>query len=149
LQTGVSANEIIDTLFIAFPTLGLTKIVWAIDIILEMDIPEFKPQELSKPACWHDIDAVDNFNDKKVVYKNCEDRDLFIYRNNDNYKVYNSHCPHQVTKMTESALTDFELKCPRHGWKFDIQTGDCIENGDRPLKQYEIQIAIGRLSAYW
>jgi len=50
LQTEVSANEIIDALFIAFPTLGFTKIVWAIDIILEMDIPEFKPQELSKPA---------------------------------------------------------------------------------------------------
>ena len=27
----------------AFPTLGLAKIVWAVDVILALDLPEFRP----------------------------------------------------------------------------------------------------------
>ena len=46
LNAGVSANEIIDALFVAFPSLGLSKIVWATEIILQMGLPEFEVDAL-------------------------------------------------------------------------------------------------------
>ena len=42
-QGRLHPREILDAILHAFPALRLTKIVWAIDILLSMDIPEFRP----------------------------------------------------------------------------------------------------------
>ena len=41
LREGATAAEVLDALLMAFPALGLAKIVWATDIILKMNLPEF------------------------------------------------------------------------------------------------------------
>ena len=46
LREGCTPMEVLDALLMAFPTLGLAKIVWAVDIILAMDLPEFQPGAL-------------------------------------------------------------------------------------------------------
>ncbi len=149
LQAGVSADEIIDALFVAFPTLGLTKIIWAVDIILAMEIPEFDPELLGQNKTWHEVITLDELKEDEVTYVHAEDRDLFIYYANDTVKVFDSHCPHQVTNIPELALEDCILTCPKHQWKFDIKTGECIEKGNRPLNQFESRLEDGRLEVYW
>jgi nitrite reductase/ring-hydroxylating ferredoxin subunit/alkylhydroperoxidase/carboxymuconolactone decarboxylase family protein YurZ len=42
LKDGCTAEEIVDALLMAFPALGLSKIVWAVDVILAMKLPEFE-----------------------------------------------------------------------------------------------------------
>ena len=42
LREGATADEVLDALLMAFPALGLTRIVWAIDVILAMNLPEFR-----------------------------------------------------------------------------------------------------------
>lgn len=64
LRAGVSADEIIDALFAAFPTLGLAKIIWAVDIILAMEIPEFDPELLGQNKEWHD--AIHIFKKERI-----------------------------------------------------------------------------------
>jgi nitrite reductase/ring-hydroxylating ferredoxin subunit/alkylhydroperoxidase/carboxymuconolactone decarboxylase family protein YurZ len=49
LAEGCSPMEVLDALLMAFPTLGLTKIVWAVDIILAMKLPGFDPDALAQP----------------------------------------------------------------------------------------------------
>ena len=149
LRVGVSADEIIDALFAAFPTLGLSKIIWAVDIILAMEIPEFDPESLGQKKEWHDVTAIDVLKEDKVTYVKGEDRDLFIYYGNKTTKVFDSRCPHQVTNIPELALEDCILTCPKHQWKFDIRTGECIEKGNRPLNQFESRVVEGRLEACW
>lgn len=148
LQSGVTANEIIDALFVAFPTLGLSKIVWAIDIILNLDIPEFSLEVLDKKPDWHEVIQSDKIANG-VMRIICDDRELFIYRKQKIIKVYDSHCPHQVTNIPELALSKNIITCPKHQWKFDITTGECIEKGNRPLRQYEIKIEKDILYALW
>ena len=55
IRDGASPNEILDAILMAFPTLGLAKIVWAVDIILDMDIPEFRVESLDAEPRWHDL----------------------------------------------------------------------------------------------
>jgi len=149
LQAGVSADEIIGALFAAFPTLGLSKIIWAVDIILAMEIPEFDPELLAQNKEWHDVIALDALKQNEVTYIHAEDRDLFIYYGNETVKVFDSHCPHQVTNIPELALEDCILTCPKHKWKFDIRTGECIQKGNRPLNQFESRVEDGRLEVFW
>lgn len=149
IQIGVTADEIIDALFVAFPTLGLTKIVWAVDIILGMEIPEFDPESLGLKKSWHDVISAGELKDKEVSYVKADDRELFIYTDNDDIKVFDSRCPHQATNIPELALKDCELTCPKHGWKFDVRSGECIEKGNRPLHKFESRVVDDRLEAYW
>jgi len=149
LHEGATPHEILDALLMAFPALGLAKIVWAVDIILDMDIPEFRPELMDAKPRWHDVAPVKEINDKEIIYQDCDGRSVFIYRNDTEYRVYDSRCPHQVTNIPHLALDGHTLTCPKHEWIFDISTGECIDKGNRPLNQFEWKIENDRLLVYW
>ena len=149
LRNGASPDEVLDALLMAFPTLGLAKIVWAVEIILDMDIPEFRPTLLGVEPKWHDVIGVQELKNNDITYTDCDERSLFIYRNAHEIRVYDSRCPHQVTNIPHLALKGDCLTCPKHHWAFDIRTGECIEIGNRPLKRFEHKIEDDRLLAYW
>jgi nitrite reductase/ring-hydroxylating ferredoxin subunit/alkylhydroperoxidase/carboxymuconolactone decarboxylase family protein YurZ len=149
LDAGATPNEILDAILQAFPALGLTKIVWAIDILIDMDIPEFRPENLGAEKIWHELKPVDQIPKEKITYIDSDERNLFVYRTNDDFRVYDSRCPHQVTNIPHLALEGFRLTCPKHHWAFDIKTGECVEKGTRPLKHFESKVENGRLFARW
>ncbi len=149
LRNGASPQEIIDALLMAFPALGLAKIVWATDILLEMDIPEFRPESWDKAPEWHDVMALDAIPQNEVTYAACDGRNVFVHRNGSELQVYDSRCPHQVTNIPHLALEDGRLTCPKHQWAFDIKTGECVEKGDRPLTRFKHKTEGGRLYVYW
>jgi nitrite reductase/ring-hydroxylating ferredoxin subunit len=149
LRDGCTPMEVVDALLMAFPALGLAKIVWAADIILEMGIPEFSPELIASPPHWRDVMAVAEIDDGEVKRVDTATRTVFVFREGEVYKVYDSHCPHQVTNIPHLALEGKTLTCPKHQWKFDIITGACIEKGKHPLKAFETKVEEGRLLAYW
>jgi nitrite reductase/ring-hydroxylating ferredoxin subunit/alkylhydroperoxidase/carboxymuconolactone decarboxylase family protein YurZ len=150
LRDGASPHEILDAILMAFPTLGLAKIVWAIDILLDMDIPEFRIDLLDAEPGWHDLIDWDEVGDGDITYvEDCDGRSVFIYRSGNDCRVYDSRCPHQVTDIPHLALTGTQLTCPKHQWAFDVTSGKCVAKGSRPLKLFDSKIEQGRLLAYW
>lgn len=149
LRNGASPHEVIDALLMAFPVLGLAKIVWATEILLEMDMPEFRPDNLDAEPAWHNVCAVDDIPQKEAAYFEVDGRHLFTYRKDDDIRVYDSRCPHQVTDIPHLSLEGTTLTCPKHQWAFDIETGECIAKGNRPLRKFDHKIENGRLLAYW
>ena len=149
LRNGATPNEVIDALLMAVPVLGLAKIVWATDILLDMDIPEFRPENLDAEPEWHDVAAMDDIPQQEAAYFEVAGRHLFTYRKGDEINVYDSRCPHQVTDIPHLSLQGKILTCPKHEWAFDIESGQCIAKGKRPLNRFEHKIENGRLLAYW
>ncbi len=149
LREGATPHEVLDALLMAFPTLGLAKIIWAVDIILDMDIPEFRPELLDAEAEWHDVCGVDELPHGEITYLQCESRNLYIYVDDAGIRVYDSRCPHQVTDIPHLALEGTTLTCPKHQWEFDMISGECIKKGRRPLKCLETQIVNSRLRVFW
>jgi len=149
LRNGATPNEIIDALLMAFPVLGLAKIVWATDILLEMDIPEFRPENLDANPVWHDLAAEADVPVGEVTFHEKDGRHVFLYRTEEDIRVYDSRCPHQVTDIPHLALEGNRLTCPKHHWAFDIESGECIEVGNRALRRFEHKLDAGRLLAYW
>jgi UDP-MurNAc hydroxylase len=43
-------------------------------------------------------------------------------------------CPHAGEDLTFAAVCDGVLECPRHHWKWDVRTGDCLDGGTVPLR---------------
>ncbi len=150
LREGCTPMEVLDALLMAFPALGLAKIVWATDIILDMNIPGFEPEALrGEPPKWRDVMAAADLPDGEVTRVECEGRGLFIYREKKSYQVYDSRCPHQSTNIPHLALQGSTLTCPKHEWQFDVKSGDCIKKGDTPLTRIESRVLKGRLMARW
>ena len=149
LRNGAHPNEVIDALLMALPTLGFAKIVWAVDILLEMDIPEFRPENLFAEPGWHTVAALDDLPSGEITYLDCDGRSLYVYRDGADLRVYDSRCPHQVTNIPHLALEGTRLTCPKHKWVFDVSTGECVEVGTRPLNEFEHRIENGTVQAYW
>ena len=68
IRDGATPHEVLDAILMAFPTLGLAKIVWAVDIILDMDIPEFRVDLLDAEPSWHDLIAWDEVKENDITY---------------------------------------------------------------------------------
>jgi nitrite reductase/ring-hydroxylating ferredoxin subunit len=149
LREGASPMQVLDALLMAFPALGLAKIVWAVDVILALDLPEFRPENIGAAARWHELAPAAQFADDSATRLDCDGRGLFVYREGKTYRVYDSRCPHQVTNIPHLALEGRQLTCPKHKWVFDLPTGACVKKGTLPLRQFDARVAKGRLLAYW
>ena len=149
LRDGCAPAEILDALLMAFPALGLAKIVWAVDIILAMDLSQFRDVGLGVEVSWHDLMASAELEPGDTARIECDGRGLFVHRTAEGWKVFDSRCPHQTTNIPHLALSGATLTCPKHEWAFDIRSGQCTAKGDTPLKQWHSQVIDGRLQARW
>ena len=149
LREGCTPAEVLDALLMAFPALGLAKIVWAIDIIIAMRLPAFEPAALGAPPQWHDVLATRGFKVGQTRRVECDGRGLFVHRDAKGWRVFDSRCPHQSTDIPELALAGRTLTCPKHQWTFDVRTGACVGTGDKPLVQRQCKVVDGRLLVYW
>jgi nitrite reductase/ring-hydroxylating ferredoxin subunit/alkylhydroperoxidase/carboxymuconolactone decarboxylase family protein YurZ len=149
LSEGCSAEEVIDALLMAFPALGLGKIVWAMDVILAMDLPQFRKTGATTEASWHDLVPTRSMRAGHTRRIECDGRAVFVHRARAGWRVFDTRCPHQGTDIQQLALEGTTLTCPRHGWQFDIADGACTAHGNEPLRQWPCRVADGRLQAQW
>lgn len=148
LKDGAQPVEIIDALLMAFPALGLTKIVWAIDLLLKMDLPEFRADALAGETGWHPVCSLDDYDVGETVRIDADGRALLVHRTGDGVRIYDAHCPHQATLLTEDALEGTRLVCPKHGWEFDVLDGHAVK-GNAPLREYPSRIDDRAVLAFW
>ena len=43
---------------------------------------------------------------------------------------FNKYCPHAGEDLSEVDIIDNCITCPRHHWKWDLNTGKCIRGGN-------------------
>lgn len=149
LSDGCSGEEVIDALLMAFPALGLGKIVWAMDVILAMDLPQFRMPDAQPLVSWHDLVPTRGVRVGQTRRIERDGRAVFVHRAPQGWRVYDTRCPHQDTDIQQLGLEGTTLTCPRHGWQFDIADGACTAHGDEPLRQWPCRVADGRLQAQW
>lgn len=146
IADGCSGTEILDALLMAFPALGLAKIVWAADVLLAMKLPQFDPANMGTRE-WRELGLLKSIPRGKLQKIERADRAVFVFRDAAGCHVYDAHCPHQATNIPLEALKGGRLVCPKHGWTFDAATGACLAKGDRPLRRIESKVEDGRLLA--
>ena len=53
-------------------------------------------------------------------------RELIINRVGDDWVVYPARCPHMLAPLEGVALEQGALRCPWHGYEFDVRSGRCL-----------------------
>jgi CMP-N-acetylneuraminate monooxygenase len=59
-------------------------------------------------------------------------------------RLLSSVCPHQGGTV---AITETCFECPQHGWKFDLQSGECLSGPSAHLTEIPMAVRDGRLWA--
>jgi nitrite reductase/ring-hydroxylating ferredoxin subunit len=145
LKQGNTADEILDAMLTCMPTLGLSKIIWAVDIIIKMNLPEFDSDSLvkgkqTKKKQWNKLISVSDI-EEGVSRHEYNKKACFITRDGDDFQVFDSICPHKAANIPVEAIDGMILECPMHQWKFNLENGECIEKGNQqPLNKIKYKI---------
>lgn len=79
---------------------------------------------------WIDIGNVDEFETNKVYAVIVGDRQIALVRSDTGWHALDGRCPHQGGPLTEGSVCDGTLRCPWHGYDFDLETGKGVGNDD-------------------
>src|SRR3990167_9411621 len=111
LREGCTPAEVLDALLMAFPMLGLAKIVWAVDIILALDLPEFQPGAMGSAGEWHDVMATKGFKVGSTQRVDCDGRGLFVHRTESEWRVYDSRRQQETNHACAHPLLQAHAHC--------------------------------------
>lgn len=88
-------------------------------------------------------------------------RSIVVYNVGGEYYAFLNYCPHQGAEIAKgpvsgtnlaSSVYDYHygregeiVRCPWHGWEFDLKTGAALARSDKRLRKYETLLDEGRL----
>jgi nitrite reductase/ring-hydroxylating ferredoxin subunit len=63
-----------------------------------------------------------------------------IRESNSEFYAIEVGCRHQGADITRGHISGDIVTCPRHGWKFNLKTGECLNHNASKLKRYGLKI---------
>ena len=49
-------------------------------------------------------------------------------------------CKHQGADLTTGKIEGQLVTCPRHGWQYDLSTGECLNQNSPPLRRHDLEV---------
>jgi nitrite reductase/ring-hydroxylating ferredoxin subunit len=49
-------------------------------------------------------------------------------------------CKHNNFDLTNGKFRGDEVRCPRHGWTYNIRSGQCLDHSSAPLRRHELEL---------
>ena len=83
------------------------------------------------------LSEVPNFGKKVVTVNNQE---LLLINVKGEIFACENECPHQGSPLQGGVVKDGYLSCPRHGYRFDLKNGSCLDNPAFTLKIFPVQL---------
>ncbi|MEI6305209.1 MAG: Rieske (2Fe-2S) protein [Deltaproteobacteria bacterium] len=83
------------------------------------------------------ISEVPNFGKKLVVV---DGREVLLVNIKGSIHACENECPHQGSPMTSAIVKDGMISCPRHGFRFHLSDGECIDRPDMTLKIFPVRL---------
>ena len=77
---------------------------------------------------WIAVGAADGFAPDRVHSLAVGERQVALVRRGDTWHALDGRCPHQGGPLTDGTLCDGALRCPWHGYDFDLKTGKGVGN---------------------
>ncbi len=66
--------------------------------------------------------------------------EIGIFRLGGEYRAYRNVCPHAAAPICTGRVTSAILRCPWHGWEFDLRTGAHLVNPACKLQAYPLEV---------
>jgi len=83
------------------------------------------------------ISEVPNFG-KKVV--SIAGREILLVNVKGSLFAVENECPHQGSPMSSAIVKDGYISCPRHGYRFSLTDGRCVDHPEYVLATFPVQL---------
>jgi len=78
--------------------------------------------------------------EKPYLYNLSEDEQIVIFQSDQSYYALENRCPHAGAYLHEGMVEGGILTCIWHGWKFDLETGQSINEYWARVKTYSLAV---------
>lgn len=162
LAQGVTAEEVLDALLMAFPALGLTRIVWAIDVLIEHAVPGFAPAgdtssnapsatplPAAPPATLR-VGALSALPEGRAVKRaGGVGRAVLLFRTGHTVRAFKAYCTHHGAELMDSGIDGCRVTCSQHGWRFEFPDGRCMQGPQWGLRELPVSVEDGEVTVSW
>lgn len=84
---------------------------------------------------------VEDFNDQKIKSFSVIGKMIGIIKREDgSFYAIEVGCKHQGADITLGKIENDIVTCPRHGWQYNLETGECLNHDSPRLRKFELKI---------
>jgi len=76
---------------------------------------------------------------------NAGGRELALFNIDGEFYALDGTCPHRGGPLGEGITEAGRVYCPLHGWEFDVKTGACINNPEKPVACFPARVLDGKV----
>ncbi len=70
---------------------------------------------------------------------------LALFRVEEEIFCISNRCPHAGGFLGMGWQKGCRVRCPRHGWAFDLRTGECMSDPRYDVRRYAVRLEEGRV----
>ena len=179
LREGAAPDEVIDAVLLAYPCAGLTKVVDAIDVILDMGLPGFEApgaaesedapgaasgtpgpeagssgptREHGPGPRWIDVAGLEELPPGGALRVLAGLHDVALFNVRGDLLALDNRCPHRAGPLSkgqviapEDGSRDAVVRCPLHGWKFHMASGESVDHPGARVVTYPVRVSGDRI----
>lgn len=73
-----------------------------------------------------------------------------IFNARGTFYAIENFCPHKGRPLADSPLVDggAAVKCEFHGWRFDLETGECLKKKSCSIESYPVAVEDGWIKIF-
>jgi pyruvate oxidase len=103
--------------------------------------PPAEPEKTEKSERkWYKVAQPDEPAEGTVMGVEAGTRTIALSRVGGQYGAIDGRCPHQGGPLSDGTLEDGLLRCPWHGWAFDLRTGESAEPHHAGVRAYDVEV---------
>lgn len=88
-----------------------------------------------------EVATVDEFTNQRIKTVTIFGTKVGIIKGqNSEFYAIEAGCKHQGADITRGTISGDVATCPRHGWKYNLVTGECLNHNSAKLRKYGLKI---------
>jgi NAD(P)H-dependent nitrite reductase small subunit len=68
-----------------------------------------------------------------------EGQEIALFRVDGRYHAIENRCPHRGGYLADGIVRDGQVRCPLHGWGFDLATGACATRPGEEVRCFDVR----------
>jgi nitrite reductase/ring-hydroxylating ferredoxin subunit len=96
----------------------------------------------------HTIPYPKQLDDDDLAIVEVDGREIVLLKVDGVLRAIDRACPHEDGDLGEGLLFGKNIKCPVHGWIFELTTGRCLNQRGTVTTVYEVEIENDSISLY-
>ncbi|MBD2164386.1 NifU family protein [Calothrix membranacea FACHB-236] len=126
------------------------EITQVIAVTSNLKVDNLKPNLTSpfsppRGSTWVRVATVEQVPNFGIFAVSLAGNPLILYRYGLNIICYQNACAHLGHALDQGDVGNSILTCPHHGFKYNLETGECLTIPDVSLQLYPVQIKEGKV----